>query len=108
FLVLAAAPSSLLAIGIGVVLLDVGVQASHLANQTIIFGLDPALRNRLNAVYMVTYFAGGALGTVIAALVWERFGWTGVCAFGAACALSGLVPLAPRRRGDPATVTERK
>jgi predicted MFS family arabinose efflux permease len=99
FLVFAAAPSSLVAIGLGVVLLDVGVQASHLANQTIIFGLDPALRNRINAVYMVSYFVGGALGTVLSALAWERFGWLGVCVLGATSAGAGLLPLVLGRPG---------
>jgi hypothetical protein len=87
------------AVALGVVLLDVGVQASHLANQTIVFGLDPALRNRINAVYMVSYFLGGAVGTVLAALAWERFGWLGVCVLGAASAAAGLLPLVLGRPG---------
>ena len=85
--------SSLVALAIGVVLLDVGVQASHLANQTIVFGLEPALRNRLNAVYMVSYFLGGAAGTITAAVAWERLGWVGVCVLGAVFALLGALPL---------------
>lgn len=99
FVVFAAAPSSLVAIGLGVVLLDVGVQASHLANQTIIFGLEPTLRNRINAVYMVSYFLGGALGTVFASLAWEHFGWLGVCGLGAAAAGAGLLPVLLGRPG---------
>jgi hypothetical protein len=74
-------------------LLDAGVQASHLANQTIIFGLAPEYRNRTNAVYMVSYFIGGSLGTLTAALAWERWGWTGVSALGAAYALLGVARL---------------
>ena len=97
FAVFGAAGASLLAIGLGVVLLDAGVQASHLANQTIIFGLNPALRNRINAVYMVAYFVGGAIGTISAAAAWERWGWTGVSALGAAFAAAGLLPLARRQ-----------
>lgn len=98
FVVFGVASSSLVALAFGVVLLDAGVQASHLANQTIIFGLNPALRNRINAVYMVSYFVGGALGTVLASLVWERWAWTGVSVLGAAFALAGLLPLAGARR----------
>jgi predicted MFS family arabinose efflux permease len=98
FAVFGSFASSLLAIALGVVLLDAGLQASHLSNQTIIFGLDPALRNRINAVYMVSYFIGGALGTVAAALAWEHSGWVGVSVLGAACAGAGLLPLA-RARG---------
>jgi predicted MFS family arabinose efflux permease len=92
------AGSALLGLGLGVVLLDAGVQASHLANQTVIFGLRPALRNRVNALYMVIYFAGGALGTAAAAFAWQRGGWAGVCATGGTLALLGLLPIAGRRR----------
>jgi predicted MFS family arabinose efflux permease len=97
FAVFAVTPGSLLGIGAGVVLLDVGVQASHLANQTIIFGLAPEYRNRTNAVYMVSYFVGGSIGTLTAALAWERWGWTGVSALGAVYALLGIARLATAR-----------
>ncbi|HVZ89967.1 MAG TPA: MFS transporter [Polyangia bacterium] len=96
FGVFALAGPSLFLIGVGVVLLDAGVQASHLANQTIIFGLAPELRNRVNAVYMVTYFIGGALGTVAAALAFQRWGWSAVCALGALSAAAGIAPIARR------------
>lgn len=52
---------SLLLIGLAVVLLDFGTQASHINNQARIFALDPAARSRLNTVYMMTYFTGGCL-----------------------------------------------
>ncbi len=98
FMVFGAGGASLWALAVGVVLLDAGVQASHLANQTIVFGLNPALRNRINAVYMVSYFLGGAVGTVLAALVWERGGWLSVSVLGAVFALAGCLPLAAALR----------
>lgn len=98
FVVFAAGGHSLLGLGLGVVLLDAGAQSSHLANQTIIFGLNQALRNRINAVYMVSFFVGGALGTAAASFVWEWAGWTGVCVLGAAFAALGQLPLLDRRR----------
>ncbi|HEY1099058.1 MAG TPA: MFS transporter [Myxococcota bacterium] len=85
--------ASLVAIGVGVILLDAGVQASHLTNQTVIFGLAPELRSRINALYMVGYFVGGALGTVAAAQAWTHGGWAGVCALGGALALAAMLPL---------------
>jgi predicted MFS family arabinose efflux permease len=88
---------SLLVLGLGVVLLDAGVQASHLANQTVIFGLAPERRNRLNAVYMVSYFVGGAIGTGAASVAWSRGGWAGVCVTGIVFALAGLLPLLAAR-----------
>ncbi|WP_394838648.1 MFS transporter [Pendulispora rubella] len=83
FALFCAAARSLASIVIGVVLLDAGIQASHLANQMVIYGLRPEQRNRLNAVYMVAYFAGGALGTGVGGLAWSLAGWNGVCAAGA-------------------------
>jgi predicted MFS family arabinose efflux permease len=77
----------------GVILLDLGVQAGHVANQTRIYALIPAARSRLNTVYMVSYFMGGALGSALGAYGWQRWGWTGVCAAGA---IQGLVALAAR------------
>ncbi len=108
FLVFWAGVRSLVVIGIGVVLLDAGAQASHLTNQTVIFGLRPDLRNRLNALYMVTYFLGGALGTGAASLAWSLGRWPLVCATGAAFALAALLPLAgepeePRKEPSPAS-----
>ena len=76
----------------GVVLLDVGVQAAHISNQTKIFSLVPEARSRLNTVYMTGYFTGGALGSLAGGFAWAHGGWPGVCvAGGAFVALALLV-----------------
>jgi MFS family permease len=93
FGVSALAARSLLGLAIGAVLLDTGMQASHLTNQTVLFGLQPELRNRINAIYMVSFFIGGAGGTAGASLAWEFARWPGVCCVGGAFALCGLLPL---------------
>ncbi|HET9619885.1 MAG TPA: MFS transporter [Kofleriaceae bacterium] len=97
FAVFGAAPASLLAIGIGVVLLDAGTQANQLTNQTVIYGLAPDERSRINAIYMVSYFLGGAIGTAVAAQAWQRGGWPAVCIAGAAFSLLGMLPLLGER-----------
>lgn len=74
----------------GVILLDLGVQAGHVANQTRIYALVPEARSRLNTVYMVTYFLGGALGSALGAYGWAHWRWNGVCAAGAAQLLAAL------------------
>ncbi len=74
----------------GVILLDLGVQAGHVANQTRIYALAPEARSRLNTVYMVTYFLGGALGSALGAWSWTHYGWSGVCAAGTAQLLAAL------------------
>lgn len=67
---------------IGIILLDLGLQASHIMNQTDFFALDAKATNRLNTVYMVSYFIGGSLGTLVASWAWQYAQWTGVCVVG--------------------------
>ena len=76
---------------IGVIVLDMGVQATHISNQSIIFALQPEARNRINTIYMVTYFIGGALGTFVATGLWKNYQWDGVCITGGALAIVTLV-----------------
>jgi len=63
----------------GVIVLDLGAQATQVANQTRIFGIDPAARSRLNTVYMTIYFGGAAIGSALSAKAWVCFEWRGVC-----------------------------
>ncbi len=93
FAVLWLGRASLVWMGLGVALLDAGVQASHLGNQAVIFGLDPAARSRINALYMVVYFLGGALGTLAGSWAWGGAGWAGVCAAGTLAAAAGVTAL---------------
>jgi predicted MFS family arabinose efflux permease len=67
-----------------VIVLDMGVQATHISNQSLIFALRPEARNRINTIYMVTYFIGGGIGTYLASQAWVRYKWTGVCILGIA------------------------
>ncbi len=82
YLVFAAGGDHLWGLIAGVILMDLGVQAGHVANQTRIYGLVPEARSRLNTVYMVSYFVGGAIGSALGAYGWQQAGWLGVCAAG--------------------------
>ncbi|EEF57403.1 MFS transporter [Pedosphaera parvula] len=93
FAVMGFAGTSLVTLAIGVILMDAGVQGSHISNQTRIYALHPALRNRLNSVYMFTYFLGGSLGSAIGSWAWTHFRWPGVCAVSALSATLGLITL---------------
>lgn len=81
-IVLAFSGRSVTGLVIGVVVLDVGVQAGQIANQSRIYGLKPEARSRINTIYMTAYFLGGALGSAAATVVWAHFGWLGVCVAG--------------------------
>jgi predicted MFS family arabinose efflux permease len=72
-------------------LLDLGVQGMQITNQAIIFTLNPDKRSRINSAYMVCYFTGGALGSLVAGVTYAHDGWTGVCAVGATIGLVTLV-----------------
>ncbi|HLH75870.1 MAG TPA: MFS transporter [Candidatus Binataceae bacterium] len=72
----------LLGLIVGVVLLDLAAQSNHVSNLTTIYALLPHARSRLNTVYMVSYFCGGAVGTLTAANAWVMMGWRGVATAG--------------------------
>ncbi len=85
-------PLHLAGLVVGVIALDAGTQMMQVANQTRIFGLDGGARSRLNTLYMTMYFVGGALGSALASVAWERYGWSGVCALAAGLMVTaGLV-----------------
>lgn len=79
---------SLIALIAGVALLNVGVQSMAVLNQSVIFALAPAARSRINASYMVMYFAGGAAGSAAGSALYATAGWPAVCCLGTALALS--------------------
>jgi predicted MFS family arabinose efflux permease len=59
--------NSLVGLAIGVIIVDLGLQALHITNQNIIFSRNLEARNRVNTIYMVGFFIGGALGTALGA-----------------------------------------
>ncbi|MFS0837113.1 MFS transporter [Paenibacillus sp. 1P03SA] len=84
-------PHSLTAAVVGVILLDLAVQAVHVTNQSLIFTVRPEARSRLTAGYMVFYSLGSATGAIASTGLYAVSGWNGVCFFGAA--VSGLALL---------------
>lgn len=82
---------SMVGLIIGVILMDMGVQATHISNQAIIFATNAAARNRINTIYMVTYFIGGALGTFISTQLWHLYKWDGVCIIGVSISTITLI-----------------
>jgi predicted MFS family arabinose efflux permease len=75
----------------GIVLIDIGVQSGHVANQSRIYALAPAARSRVNTFYMVAFFVGGALGSYLGPLGFNTGGWIGFCAVPISVLLFALV-----------------
>ncbi|MEH3119094.1 MAG: MFS transporter [Methylorubrum populi] len=82
---------SLLAIGAGVLLLDIGINGALIANQTRAYALMPGARGRINTVLFTAVFIGGAAGAFLGSRAFLLAGWPGVCAVGGVCALGALV-----------------
>lgn len=80
-------------IAVGAVVFDLGIQASLIAHQSIVYSLEPAARSRLNAVLMSSMFIGMASGAALGSLALGQFGWQGVCGL---AALAGSVALGVR------------
>lgn len=66
-------------LAVGVVVLDVGQQSMHIGNQTRIFRLVAGARSRINTVYMIVFFLGGAVGSALSSWAWGHWQWHGVC-----------------------------
>ena len=93
FALMAVAGRSLAGLAAGVIGMDAGIQGSQISNQARIYALPADLRNRINSVYMVCYFLGGALGSTLGARAWTAAGWSGVCAAGGLLCVGGVVAL---------------
>lgn len=63
----------------GIILLEMGQQAAHVSNQTRVYALNPAARNRLNTVLMTMSFIGAASGSAIGLALWQYKGWQAIC-----------------------------
>lgn len=91
FTAMAIAPGSLVVLVIGTLLFDLGVQASLISNQTIIYSLEPSARSRLNAVLVSTMFLTMSAGAALASRAFSHFGWRGVTVVAATSAVAALL-----------------
>ncbi len=92
-------PGSLAVLIATTVLFDLGMQASLIAHQTIIYGLDPAARSRLNAALVSCMFFGMSAGAFLASRALARWGFSGVALLGVvAASLALMVRVWPSRR----------
>ena len=84
WLPIALTQSSLWALLLGVITLDLGLQAVHVTSQSMIYSVRPEAQSRLTAGYMLFYSIGSALGSITSTAMYAWAGWTGVCLLGAA------------------------
>lgn len=78
--------------------IDLGNRANQLASQARILALDPQAISRLNTVFMVTYFCGGALGSMLGSAAAGHHGWQGLSGVGTLFALAALLAISAGRK----------
>lgn len=88
---------SLAALIFTVNLLDFGLQSGQIANQTRIFALGDDIRARVNTLYMVATFGGGAVGSLAGTFAWTLGGWPGVCTLALVLVVAAAVVLTASR-----------
>ena len=70
---------SIVAIVIGAMLLDIGLRAAMVANQTLINSAVPDSRARSNTLFGFHVWGGNAIGAFVTSWVFARYGWLAVC-----------------------------
>ena len=82
FVILWLAGTHLMGLVVGVIILDLGMHTGYISNQIRVYNLVPNAESRLNTVYMVINYSGGAIGSFMGTYVWGLWQWNGVCALG--------------------------
>jgi len=102
FVVLAFGGITIAAVLVGAALLDCGLRAAMVANQTLVTSVDPQARSRLNTLFQAHMWGGNAVGAVIASVALTHQGWWAVCAI--ALVAAGLAIVVQQR--GPRTCVE--
>ncbi|MDQ6618168.1 MAG: MFS transporter [Pseudomonadota bacterium] len=91
FAVFAAGAVWVFALVIGAVLLDCGLRAAMVANQTLVTSVDPSARSRLNTVFAGHVWGGNAVGAFVASTTFTHFGWWPVCGISFVAAAAAML-----------------
>jgi predicted MFS family arabinose efflux permease len=75
---------------LGVLLLDLAIQALHVTNQSLILAAAPQAQAQAIAAYMLFYAAGSGLGAMAGSALYAAHGWAAVCLAGAAVSALAL------------------
>jgi predicted MFS family arabinose efflux permease len=71
---------SLASLVIGIILIDFAIFSAQVANQVRVFSIDPTAQSRINGIYMLGYYIGGAVGSMVGVKAFALYQWPGVVA----------------------------
>lgn len=69
---------NLIALIIGIILIDFAIFSAQVANQVRVFSIDPSAQSRINGIYMLGYYLGGAFGSMAGVKAFAMYQWPGV------------------------------
>jgi predicted MFS family arabinose efflux permease len=98
FVVLMFGSATIVAVIAGAALLDCGLRAAMVANQTLVTSVDPQARSRLNTLFQAHMWGGNAVGAGIASTALTHGGWLAVCVIALCAAALAIVVQVPLRR----------
>ena len=71
---------NLVSLIVGIILIDFAIFSAQVANQVRVFSIDPSAQSRINGIYMLGYYLGGALGSIAGVTAFSLYQWPGVVA----------------------------
>eukprot|EP00906_Rhabdomonas_costata_P011649 RCo016598 len=90
-------PVQLAVLVLTTILFDLGVQATFVAHQSIIYKVDPSALSRLNSILVVSVFIGMSLGGFLASHGYALYGWPAVTVL---ATVAGVFALIVRLRSE--------
>jgi predicted MFS family arabinose efflux permease len=85
------AVASIVFVVIGAAMLDCGLRATLVANQTAVTNAAPDARSRATTIFTSHMWAGNAVGAMISSFAYAHWGWYAVCAIGVVSSSTALV-----------------
>lgn len=107
FVIAGLGASSVIAVIVAILILDIAIQGHNITVQSRMFLVDPAARSRINTAFVTNNFICGALGSGLATLLWSTGGWSAVAIGGATLAGFAFTVWLLGRRGGLLLPTER-
>jgi predicted MFS family arabinose efflux permease len=89
------------------ILLDFAVSANLVFGQRAIYALGAEERSRVNALFMATFFVGGAIASALSGWCFARYGWVGVSILGIGLPLLALLYWATEHRPKPLRIADK-
>jgi len=79
------------------VILDFAVSANLVFGQRAVYSLSVEERSRIRALFMATFFVGGAVSSALSGWIYYQFGWTGVSVLEITLPIAALIYLGTER-----------